>query len=86
MRKARSSLSARLIQHQFSYYTEINLLTALGKTKEARLVLEARGGVPTGEVLKLSYWIAEMHLAVAEGDDGRSTTASSTTACARACR
>jgi len=74
VRKARSKLSARLIQHQFSYYTEINLMTALGKLKEARLVLEARGGVPTGEVLKLSYWIAEMHLAVAEGtsklDDG----------------
>ena len=42
-------------------------MTALGKLKEARLVLEARGGVPTGEVLRLSYWIAEMHLAVAEG-------------------
>ena len=67
VRRARSKLSARLIQHQFSYYTEINLMTALGKTKEARLVLEARGGIPTGEVLKLSYWIAEMHLGVAEG-------------------
>ena len=30
-------------------------------------MLEARGGVPQGEVLRLSYWIAEMHLAVAEG-------------------
>jgi hypothetical protein len=30
-------------------------------------VLETRGEVPTGEVLRLSYWIAEMHLAVAEG-------------------
>ena len=60
-------MSPRLIQHQFSYYTEINLLTALGRTKEARFVLEARGGPPVGEVLKLSYWIAEMHLGVAEG-------------------
>jgi len=67
VRKARGKLSPRLIQHQFSYYTEINLLTALGRTKEARLVLENRGGVPPGEVLKLSYWIAQMHLAVAEG-------------------
>jgi hypothetical protein len=67
VRRARGKLSPRLIQHQFSYYTEVNLLTALGKAKEARAVLEARGGVPTGEVLKLSYWIAEMHLAVAEG-------------------
>jgi hypothetical protein len=67
VRHARAKLSPRLIQHQFSYYTEINLLTALGRTKEARLVLEARGGIPPGEVLKLSYWIAEMHLAVAEG-------------------
>jgi hypothetical protein len=66
VRRARGKLSPRLIQHQFSYYTEINLLTALGRTKEARLVLEARGGVPTGEVLKLSYWIAQMHLWVAE--------------------
>ena len=66
VRHARSKLSPRLIQHQFSYYTEINLLTALGRTKEARLVLEARGPVPTGEVLKLSYWIAQMHLGVAE--------------------
>jgi hypothetical protein len=74
VRKARSRLSPRLIQHQFSYYTEINLLTSLGRTKEARIVLEARGPVPTGEVLKLSYWIAQMHLGVAEGklelDDG----------------
>ena len=67
VRQARARLSPRLIQHQFSYYTEINLLTALGRTKEARVVLDARGGVPPGEVLKLSYWIAQMHLAVAEG-------------------
>src|SRR5687768_8778180 len=67
VRRARSRLSPRLIQHQFSYYTEINLLTALGRTKEARIVLEARGGVPHGEVLKLSYWISQMHLWVAEG-------------------
>jgi hypothetical protein len=66
VRHARSKLSPRLIQHQFSYYTEINLLTALGRTKEARAVLEARGGVPAGEVLKLSYWIAQMHLWVAD--------------------
>jgi hypothetical protein len=67
VRRARSRLSARLIQHQFSYYTEINLLVALGKLKEARLVLEARGNVPAGEVLRLSHWIAEMHLGVGEG-------------------
>ncbi|HVK83944.1 MAG TPA: hypothetical protein VM513_07545 [Kofleriaceae bacterium] len=67
VRRARAKLSPRLIQHQFSYYTEINLLTALGRTKEARVVLDARGPVPTGEVLKLSYWIAQMHLFVAEG-------------------
>lgn len=66
VRHARSKLSPRLIQHQFSYYTEINLLTALGRTKEARVVLDARGGVPQGEVLRLSYWIAQMHLMVAE--------------------
>jgi hypothetical protein len=66
VRKARVKLSPRLIQHQFSYYTEINLLTALGRTKEARIVLEARGPVPVGEVLKLSYWIAQMHLFCAE--------------------
>ena len=74
VRHARAKLSPRLIQHQFSYYTEINLLTALGQIKEARLILEARNGAPNGEVLKLSYWIAQMHLAVAEGkldiDDG----------------
>lgn len=67
VRRARAKLSPRLIQHQFSYYTEINLLTALGRTKEARHVLESRGGVPTGEVLRLSYWIAQMHLGLAEG-------------------
>lgn len=67
VRRARARLSPRLIQHQFSYYTEINLLTALGHTKEARVVLEARGPVPAGEVLKLSYWIAQMHLYCAEG-------------------
>lgn len=67
VRRARARLSPRLIQHQFSYYTEINLLTSLGRTKEARVVLEARGPVPTGEVLRLSYWIAQMHLYCAEG-------------------
>jgi len=67
VRLARAKLSPRLIQYQFSYYTEINLLTALGRAKEARVVLDARGGVPAGEVLRLSYWIAEMHLAIAEG-------------------
>src|SRR5262245_59972851 len=67
VRRARGKLSPRLIQHQFSYYTEINLLTSLGRTKEARNVLESRGGVPTGEVLRLSYWIAQMHLGIAEG-------------------
>jgi hypothetical protein len=66
VRHARAKLSPRLIQHQFSYYTEINLLTALGRTKEARNLLESRGPVPTGEVLKLSHWIAQMHLWVAE--------------------
>ena len=68
VRKARGKLSPRLVQHQFSYYTEINLLSALGRTKEARNLLDSRGPVPTGEVLKLSYWIAQMHLWVAEGE------------------
>ncbi|HEV7559012.1 MAG TPA: hypothetical protein VGO00_26245 [Kofleriaceae bacterium] len=67
VRRARSKLSPRLVQHQFSYYTECNLLIALNRLKEARYVLEQRGGVPVGEVLRLSYWIAQMHLGVAEG-------------------
>jgi hypothetical protein len=67
VRAARSRLSPGLIQHQFSYYTEINLLIALKREREARALLETRGGVPKGEVLRLSYWLAEMHLAVAEG-------------------
>ncbi len=66
LRQGRARLPRRLIQHQFSYYTEINILTALGRTKEARALLEDRGGIPSGEVLKLSYWIAQMHLWVAE--------------------
>src|SRR6185295_8801353 len=71
VRKARAKLSPRLVQHQFSYYTEINLLAALGRTKEARNLLESRGPVPTGEVLKLSHWIAQLHLYVAEGQTPR---------------
>ncbi|HEX7837154.1 MAG TPA: hypothetical protein VF469_06800, partial [Kofleriaceae bacterium] len=67
LRHARTRLSPRLIQYQFSYYTEINLLVALGRTKEARAVLDARGGVPAGEVLRFSHWLAEMHLGIAEG-------------------
>jgi hypothetical protein len=67
LRRARAKLSPRLIQYQFSYYTEINLLIALGRTKEARVVLDARGDVPSGEVLRLSHWIAQMHLGIAEG-------------------
>lgn len=66
VRRARAKLSPRLIQHQFSYYTEVNLLVALGRLKEARNLLESRGPVPTGEVLKLSHWVAQMHLWVAE--------------------
>jgi hypothetical protein len=66
VRRARGKLSPRLIQHQFSYYTEVNLLTSLGRVKEARNLLESRGPVPTGEVLRLSHWIAQMHLWVAE--------------------
>ncbi len=66
VRAARMKLSPRLIQHQFSFYTEINLLVVLGRIKEARSVLELRGPIPTGEVLKLSYWLAQMHLAVAD--------------------
>lgn len=66
VRRARAKLSPRLIQHQFSYYTEVNLLTSLGRIKEARNLLESRGPIPTGEVLKLSHWIAQMHLWVAE--------------------
>ncbi|MDX2089410.1 MAG: hypothetical protein SFX73_16275 [Kofleriaceae bacterium] len=68
VRRARAKLSPRLIQHQFSYYTECNLLIALGRTKEARAVLDARGPIPQGEVLKLSYWIAQMHLYATEGE------------------
>ncbi|HEU4729526.1 MAG TPA: tetratricopeptide repeat protein [Kofleriaceae bacterium] len=67
LRQARARLSPRLVQYQFSYYTEINLLIALGRIKEARALLDSRGGVPTGEVLRFSHWIAEMHLGVAEG-------------------
>ncbi len=74
VRAARVKLSPRLIQHQFSYYTEINLLCALGRAKEAHNLLDMRGGIPNGEVLKLSYWMAQMHLGVVEGkleiDDG----------------
>jgi len=66
VRHARAKLSPRLIQHQFSYYTEVNLLISLNRLKEARNLLESRGPVPTGEVLKLSHWIAQMHLWVAE--------------------
>jgi hypothetical protein len=66
VRRARGKLSPRLIQHQFSYYTEINLLTSLNRTKEARNLLESRGPIPLGEVLKLSHRIAQMHLWVAE--------------------
>jgi len=67
LRHARAKLSPRLVQYQFSFYTEINLLIALGRAKEARVVLDGRGGIPSGEVLRFSHWIAEMHLAVAEG-------------------
>jgi hypothetical protein len=67
LRHARAKLSPRLVQYQFSYYTEINLLIALGRIKEARALLDSRGGIPSGEVLRFSHWIAEMHLGVAEG-------------------
>ncbi|HEY4239854.1 MAG TPA: hypothetical protein VGM88_08560 [Kofleriaceae bacterium] len=67
VRLARSKLSPRLVQYQFAFYTEVNLLAALGRVKEARVVLEGRGGVPPGEVLRLTHWMAELHLCVCEG-------------------
>ena len=79
-RRARK-LSPRLIQHQFSYYTEINLLTALGRTKEARNLLESRGPIPHrrgAQALALDRAdapVGRRGRAQAVGDECRSTIA-----------
>lgn len=67
VRRARSALPARTIQYQMSFYFEISVLTALGRTKDARAVLVGRGNVPRGEMLLLAYWMAELHVCCAEG-------------------
>jgi hypothetical protein len=67
VRTARIALPRKSIQHQISYYFEINLLTAMGQLKDARAVLVGRGNTPTGEIPRLTHWLAELHLCCAEG-------------------
>jgi hypothetical protein len=67
VRNARMALPTKSIQYQISYYFEVNLLAAMGRIKDARAVLVGRGKVPEGEVLRVTYWLAELHTCCAAG-------------------
>ncbi len=67
LRRGRGQLSGRSVQHRSSRFTEVHLLVQLGKLDEARTVLTDLGTPPDGEVLKVAHWLAELHLACAEG-------------------
>lgn len=67
LRRGRSQLSGRSVQHRSSRFTEVHLLVQLGQLDEARTVLVELGTAPPGEVLKVAHWLAELHLACAEG-------------------
>jgi hypothetical protein len=67
LRRGRGQLSGRSVQHRSSRFTEVHLLVQLGKLEEARTVLTDLGTPPDGEVLKVAHWLAELHLACAEG-------------------
>lgn len=67
LRRGRGQLSGRSVQHRSSRFTEVHLLVQLGKLEEARAVLAELGAAPPGEVLKVAHWLAELHLACAEG-------------------
>jgi hypothetical protein len=67
IRKARQALPTKSIQYQISFYFEVNLLAAMGRVKDARAVLVGRGKLPEGEVLRVTHWLAELHVCCAEG-------------------
>jgi tetratricopeptide (TPR) repeat protein len=48
-------------------YFEIGLLVNLGRVREARERLDARGPVPEGNYLKLQHWTADLSVQFAEG-------------------
>jgi len=48
-------------------YFEIGLLVNLGRVREARERLDARGAVPEGNYLKLQHWTADLTVQFAEG-------------------
>lgn len=67
LRRGRGQLAGRSVQHRSSRFTEVHLLVQLGQLPEARQVLAELGKPPPGEVLKVAHWLAELHLACAEG-------------------
>ncbi len=67
LRRGRDQLSGRSVQHRSSRFTEVHLLVQLDKLSEARTVFTEMGEPPPGEVLKVAHWLAELHLACAEG-------------------
>jgi hypothetical protein len=67
LRRGRSQLSSRSVQYQSSRFTEVHLLIQLHQLAEARAVLVDVGPAPPGEVLRVAHWLAELHLACAEG-------------------
>lgn len=56
------------VQAHMRSYLEINLLVNLGRPGEARAQLEAMGGVPAGEFLRVAHWMSELYVCLAEGD------------------
>lgn len=67
LRRGRARLSPRSVQYRSSRFTEVHLLVQLGRLGEAKAVLSELGAAPPGEVLRVAHWLAELHLACAEG-------------------
>lgn len=67
LRLGRSRLSPKSVQYRSSRFTEVHLLVQLERLGEARATLTELGNAPVGEVLRVAHWLAELHLACAEG-------------------
>jgi hypothetical protein len=67
LRRARTLLNKKMIQHRVLDFGEVAILINLGQVEEARACLEERREGERGEVDRLARITAELYLALAEG-------------------